>query len=156
MTVVKTGTQDETATDKGGATPVEDMSLLSITDGENARGIPFVKFIDDVEAFANSFSPPASAEILIGAYSELHSKFKTFETSLTQKSKSELMIGQRRPSFKVGEGRIRSGTRPFPAFNLSIFQSKGSFADTKTLVVILIWQSKTTNKSSRISKSHYP
>ena len=69
------------------STPVEDMSLLSITDGENARGIPFVKFIDDVDAFANTFSPPASAEILIGAYSELHSKFKTFETSLTQKSK---------------------------------------------------------------------
>jgi hypothetical protein len=65
---------------------VEDMSLLSIADGENARGIPIVKFIDDVEGFANSFSPPASAELLIGAYSELHSKFKTFETSLNQKS----------------------------------------------------------------------
>ena len=68
-------------------TPVEDMSLLSITDGENARGIPFVKFIDDVDSFANSFTPPASAELMIGAYSELHSKFKTFETTLTQKSK---------------------------------------------------------------------
>ena len=66
-------------------TPMEDMSLLSITDGENKRGIPFVKFIDDVEAFANTFSPPATAEVLIGAYSELHSKFKTFETSLSQK-----------------------------------------------------------------------
>jgi hypothetical protein len=65
---------------------VEDMSLLSITDGENPRGIPVVKFIDDVDAFASSFTPPASAELLIGAYSELHSKFKTFETSLTQKS----------------------------------------------------------------------
>ena len=68
-------------------TPVEDMSLLSITDGENARGIPFVKFIDDVDSFVNSFTPPASAELIIGAYSELHSKFKTFETTLTQKSK---------------------------------------------------------------------
>eukprot|EP00539_Tryblionella_compressa_P000980 CAMPEP_0178742454 /NCGR_PEP_ID=MMETSP0744-20121128/5689_1 /TAXON_ID=913974 /ORGANISM="Nitzschia punctata, Strain CCMP561" /LENGTH=207 /DNA_ID=CAMNT_0020395409 /DNA_START=70 /DNA_END=693 /DNA_ORIENTATION=+ len=66
-------------------TNVEDMSLLSITDGENERGIPVVKFIEDVDAFANSFSPPATAELLIGAYSELHSKFKTFETSLTQK-----------------------------------------------------------------------
>lgn len=71
-----------------GATPQADMSLLSITDGENERGIPFVKFIDDVEAFANTFDPPASAELLIGAYSELHQKFKTFETSLTQKSTS--------------------------------------------------------------------
>lgn len=61
------------------------ISLLSITDGENDRGIPNVKFIDDVDVFSNSFTPPASAELLIGAYSELHSKFKTFETSLTQK-----------------------------------------------------------------------
>ncbi len=67
-------------------TNVEDMSLLSISDGENPRGIPIVKFIDDVDAFANSFTPPASAELIIGAYSELHSKFKTFETSLEQKS----------------------------------------------------------------------
>jgi hypothetical protein len=66
--------------------PQEDMSLLSITDGENERGIPFVKFIDDVEAFATTFTPPATAELLIGAYSELHSKFKTFDASLTQKS----------------------------------------------------------------------
>ena len=68
-------------------TAVDDMSLLSITDGENDRGIPLVKFIEDVDAFATSFTPPSSAELLIGAYSELHSKFKTFETSLTQKSK---------------------------------------------------------------------
>lgn len=61
------------------------ISLLSITDGENDRGIPNVKFIDDVDVFSISFTPPASAELLIGAYSELHSKFKTFETSLTQK-----------------------------------------------------------------------
>mmetsp|Transcript_124339 Transcript_124339/g.185791 ORF Transcript_124339/g.185791 Transcript_124339/m.185791 type:complete len:208 (-) Transcript_124339:45-668(-) len=81
-------TRDGTVVATAGATPVEDMSLLSITDGENARGIPFVKFIDDVEAFANNFSPPASAEILIGAYSELHSKFKTFETSLSQKKQN--------------------------------------------------------------------
>jgi hypothetical protein len=68
-------------------TPVGDMSLLSITDGENARGIPYVKFIDDVEAFANTFEPSATSELLIGAYSELHAKFKTFETSLSQKRK---------------------------------------------------------------------
>mmetsp|Transcript_12922 Transcript_12922/g.32589 ORF Transcript_12922/g.32589 Transcript_12922/m.32589 type:complete len:209 (+) Transcript_12922:95-721(+) len=68
--------------------PVDDMSLLSITDGENDRGIPVVKFIEDVDAFSNSFSPPSSAELLIGAYSELHSKFKTFETSLTQKQQN--------------------------------------------------------------------
>eukprot|EP00980_Cylindrotheca_fusiformis_P005762 scaffold1203_cov117-Cylindrotheca_fusiformis.AAC.1 len=71
-------------------TPVEDMSLLSITDGENDRGIPVVKFISDVDSFANSFTPPATAELMIGAYSELHSKFKTFETTLTQKKNNYL------------------------------------------------------------------
>jgi len=83
-------TEDLSNTTSGdkGAIAVDDMSLLSITDGENDRGIPLVKFIDDVDAFANSFTPPSSAELLIGAYSELHSKFKTFETSLTQKSTS--------------------------------------------------------------------
>lgn len=87
--------EDVVATTDGGETPeaaaaatttrVEDMSLLSITDGENERGIPIVKFIEDVDTFANQFTPPASAELLIGAYSELHSRFKTFETSLVQK-----------------------------------------------------------------------
>ena len=75
---------------KGGddsKTNVEDMSLLSITDGENGRGIPLVKFIEDVDAFSKTFNPAAEAELLIGAYSELHSKFKTFEATLTQKSK---------------------------------------------------------------------
>ena len=83
-------TQDalNATSDNKGTTAVDDMSLLSITEGENDRGIPLVKFIEDVDAFSNSFTPPSSAELLIGAYSELHSKFKTFETSLTQKSKS--------------------------------------------------------------------
>jgi hypothetical protein len=85
----ESGKDDEmTLTNSNKEAPkLEDMSLLSITDGENERGIPFVKFIDDVEAFATTFTPPASAEVLIGAYSELHSKFKTFETSLSQKRK---------------------------------------------------------------------
>lgn len=71
---------------------IPDMSLLSITDGENERGIPVVKFIDDVGAFTESFTPPASAELLIGAYTELHSKFKTYEISLTQKRTLLLII----------------------------------------------------------------
>lgn len=61
------------------------ISLLDITSGENERGIPFAKFIDDVGAFAGSFTPPVSAELLIGAFTELFSKFKSFETSLTRK-----------------------------------------------------------------------
>lgn len=67
--------------------PQPDMSLVDITDGENERKIPRVKFPEDVEAFANSFEPAASAELLIGAYTELHNKFKSFEANLEKKSK---------------------------------------------------------------------
>ena len=63
------------------------ISLESITDGTNERGIPKVKFIDDIGEFAESFNPPASSELLIGAFSDLFGKFKTYETSLSQKSK---------------------------------------------------------------------
>ena len=83
---------DAAAPKKEGEENIPDMSLLSITDGENERGIPVVKFIDDVGAFAESFTPPASAELLIGAYTELHSKFKTYEISLTQKRKLILCV----------------------------------------------------------------
>jgi len=62
------------------------LNLTSIIDGENERGIPCVKFVEDIGAFADSFTPSASAEILIGAFTDLFSKFKTYETSLSQKS----------------------------------------------------------------------
>jgi hypothetical protein len=68
---------------------VPDMSLLDITQGENERGIPIAKFIDDIDAFTASFTPPASAELLIGAYSQLHAKYKNFEGNLTNKRKSK-------------------------------------------------------------------
>ncbi|KAL3795028.1 hypothetical protein HJC23_006349 [Cyclotella cryptica] len=64
---------------------VSNISLESITDGKNARGIPHAKFVDDIESFANSFNPPASSELLIGAYSDLFSKFKAYEQQLSQK-----------------------------------------------------------------------
>lgn len=63
------------------------LSLEDITDGKTDRGIPRAKFIDDIGKFAESFSPPASAELLIGAFSDLFSKFKTYEQSLSQKRK---------------------------------------------------------------------
>ncbi len=44
-----------------------------------------VKFIEDIEEFANTFKPPASPELLIGAFSELFSKFKAYETNLSKK-----------------------------------------------------------------------
>ena len=61
------------------------LSLESITDGSNDRDIPNVKFLEDIGDFAASFTPPASAELMIGAFSDLFGKFKTFETSLVQK-----------------------------------------------------------------------
>mmetsp|Transcript_19910 Transcript_19910/g.30759 ORF Transcript_19910/g.30759 Transcript_19910/m.30759 type:complete len:213 (-) Transcript_19910:1563-2201(-) len=66
------------------------ISLLAITDGESERGIPVVKFVEDIGAFAETFEPSASAELLIGAYSDLFSKFKQYEQSLTQKRQNYL------------------------------------------------------------------
>mmetsp|Transcript_44366 Transcript_44366/g.135213 ORF Transcript_44366/g.135213 Transcript_44366/m.135213 type:complete len:217 (-) Transcript_44366:2093-2743(-) len=61
------------------------LSMESITDGKNERGIPVVKFIEDISAFADLFTPEASAELLIGAFSDLFSKFKAYEQNLSQK-----------------------------------------------------------------------
>ena len=63
------------------------LSMESITDGKSERGIPAVKFLEDISAFADSFTPTASAELLIGAFSDLFSKFKVYEQNLSQKSK---------------------------------------------------------------------
>lgn len=125
---------------KAAATPVADMSLLSITDGENARGIPFIKFIEDVDGFANTFTPPASAELMIGAYSELHSKFKTFETSLTQKSKP--LKQKMHNIFFVGY--------------IISYACFAFFCVCICLYIIIIFrQSKTIFKRSQISKNHF-
>ena len=64
---------------------VPSISLLDITEGDNERGIPKAKFIDDVGSFSVSFQPEASAEILIGAYSDLRVKYRTYEAQLQQR-----------------------------------------------------------------------
>lgn len=73
---------------------VPDMSLLDIIDGKNEREIPVAKFIDDIGQFAESFQPPASAELLIGAYTQLYNKYKTYEASLTRKRKYKYTVCQ--------------------------------------------------------------
>lgn len=74
---------EERTTDEEG---LSNIGLDSITEtGKNDRGIPATRFIDDIESFANSFDPPASSELLIGAYSDLFSKFKAYEQQLEQK-----------------------------------------------------------------------
>lgn len=67
---------------------IADLCLEDLCDGRNERGtVPLAKFIDDIDAFANSFrTVPASAELLIGAYNELHAKYKQMEAVLVQKS----------------------------------------------------------------------
>ena len=65
--------------------PIANISLQNIIDGTNERSIPKTKFIDDIEMFRFSFDPPASPELLIGAFSDLHSKFKQIEQQLTEK-----------------------------------------------------------------------
>lgn len=67
------------------------LKLESITDGANEHGVPKVLFVDDITTFAKSFDPPASAELMIGAFSDLFGKFKTYETSLMQKSEWNLL-----------------------------------------------------------------
>lgn len=64
---------------------VPNMSIQSIIEGDNERGIPHAKFIDDVDVFSATFDPPASAELLIGAYSDLIAQYRNFETQLNQK-----------------------------------------------------------------------
>ena len=63
------------------------LKLESLTDGSNEGGIPCVMFIEDISAFADSFNPSASAELLIGAFSDLFAEFKAYEGNLGQKSK---------------------------------------------------------------------
>lgn len=67
---------------------IPDLRLDDITDGKNERGIPAVKFIEDISGFSSSFQPvPASAELLIGAFTQLHTKYKASEQNLRQKRK---------------------------------------------------------------------
>ena len=60
------------------------------TEGENetyqSTSIPKVKFIDDIAQYIESFTPKlVTAELLIGAYTQLHTKYKLSETSLLRK-----------------------------------------------------------------------
>jgi hypothetical protein len=71
---------------------VPNLKLEDISDGMNERNIPSAKFIDDVQSFAFSFTPMASAELLIGAYTDLHSKYKLKEAALAQKRKPRVLL----------------------------------------------------------------
>lgn len=61
-----------------------DITLESIIDGMTERGIPIVKYIEDIGGFSEQLGS-ASAELLIGAYTDLFSKFKALEARMVQK-----------------------------------------------------------------------
>jgi hypothetical protein len=69
------------------------LSLESITDGQNERVLPAVRFLDNLGSFADQFTPPASPELLIGAYLDIFSKFtvKAYKTTLNQRSEFVVM-----------------------------------------------------------------
>ena len=64
------------------------LDITSITEGmasTSASAIPKVKFIEDIEGFSNSFDPPASVELMIGAFSDLFGKMKGLEVTMNQR-----------------------------------------------------------------------
>ena len=61
------------------------LSIESITDGVSERGIPNVKFVEEIDSFSKSFNPPASAELMIGAFSDIFGKMKGVEGTLGQR-----------------------------------------------------------------------
>jgi hypothetical protein len=90
--------QQEQDQDKDQEIEYPDLSLNDIIDGDNGRGIPSVKFVsEDVGMFVDGLFGPSnnagsstssttvSAELLIGAFSQLHAKYKSSEASLQGK-----------------------------------------------------------------------
>jgi prefoldin subunit 5 len=61
------------------------LTLDDVTDGKSPRGIPAAKFVEDVQSFSLQFIPPASAEHMIGAYTELYQRYKRYESVFLQK-----------------------------------------------------------------------
>ena len=71
----------------------QSLSLESITDGQNERYILAVSFLEDIGSFADQFTPPASPELLSGAYSDIYSKLKAYVS--TRNQKSEFVVTRR-------------------------------------------------------------
>jgi hypothetical protein len=66
--------------------PPATTSLNGENDTYQPTTIPKVKFIDDISQYIKSFTPKiVTAELLIGAYTQLHTKYKLSETSLLRK-----------------------------------------------------------------------
>lgn len=63
------------------------LSFESITEGVNDRDIPIVKFVEDIDSFSSSFDPPASAELMIGSFTDLFGKMKSVEQTMANRAK---------------------------------------------------------------------
>jgi hypothetical protein len=66
--------------------PPTPMNTEGGNEAYQSTSIPKVKFIDDIGQYIESFTPKlVTAELLIGAYTQLHTKYKLSETSLLRK-----------------------------------------------------------------------
>ena len=61
------------------------LSFESITEGVNDRDIPIVKFVENIDSFSSSFDPPASAELMIGSFTDLFGKMKSVEQTMANR-----------------------------------------------------------------------
>jgi prefoldin subunit 5 len=78
--------QEEQEPEAEAAVVVANLTLEDIVDRRSDRGIPIAKFVDDVQLFSDAFEPvPATAELMIGAYNQLHAKYRQYEAAFRQK-----------------------------------------------------------------------
>ena len=69
-------------------TEIPPTSMEGKNETHRSTTIPKVKFIDDITQYIESFTPKVvTSELLIGAYTQLHTKYKLSETSLLRKRK---------------------------------------------------------------------
>jgi prefoldin subunit 5 len=82
----KIGNEEEEEQQEPDAAVVANLTLEDIVDRRSDRGIPIAKFVDDVQLFSDAFEPvPATAELMIGAYNQLHAKYRQYEAAFRQK-----------------------------------------------------------------------
>jgi hypothetical protein len=66
--------------------PIENDSTTTTTTTTSNNNIPKVKFIDNIQEYIQSFLPKIiTTELLIGAYTQLHTKYKLTESNLLRK-----------------------------------------------------------------------
>jgi hypothetical protein len=78
------------------------VDITDVIDPPHPRGIPAVKFLEDIHEYVESFAPKrVTAELLIGAYTQLHTKYKLSESSLLRKRRCLLRFIPRDAPMKI-------------------------------------------------------